>query len=104
MSKCFKNTAKWGAVVLGILFVGGIVFAGFFPETSADLAAQSDSKWSVIFVILSLIVTLLKQIITFIGFLTTILKVGVVLLFVAVFLGIGLMLLRTWKSGQSNKE
>ena len=103
MSKSLKNTAKWGAVVLGILFVGGIVFAGFFPEMNAEMA-QAESKWNIIFVILSLVVTLLKQIITFIGFLTTILKLGAVLLFVAVFLGIGLMILRTWKSGKSNKE
>ena len=103
MSNFIKTAGKWGAIVLGILFVGGIVFAGFYPEMSAEMA-QAESKWNIIFVILTLIVSLLKQIIGFIGFLTTILKVGVVLAFVALFLGIALLFFKTWKSGQANKE
>ena len=61
-------------------------------------------KWGSVFVILALIITLLKQIIGFIGFLTTILKIGIVLVFVALFLGIGLLVLKTLKSSKSRED
>ncbi len=54
--------------------------------------------------ILALIITLLKQIIGFIGFLTMILKIGIVLLFVVVFLGVGFLAFNAWKSSQKSRE
>ncbi|REK02082.1 MAG: hypothetical protein DWQ38_06785 [Acidobacteria bacterium] len=61
-------------------------------------------KWGSIFVILALIITLLKQIIGFIGFLTTIIKVGIILVFVALFLGVGLLVLKSWKSSKRKED
>lgn len=54
--------------------------------------------------ILALVIVFLKQIIAFIGFLSFIIKIAVVLIFVAVFLGIGLMIFRTWNERQKAKK
>ena len=59
---------------------------------------------STIFVILALVITLLKQIIAFIGFLTLAIKVLVVIVFVVLFIGIGLMVLRSFNERRKNKE
>lgn len=57
-----------------------------------------------ILVILALVITLLKQIIGFIGIITTVIKFLVVLVFVAVFIGVALMVFRTWKENRQPKE
>jgi hypothetical protein len=54
--------------------------------------------------ILALMIALLKQIITFIGFLTMVIKVGIVLLFILVFVGIGFLALRAFQSNQKSKS
>ncbi len=54
-------------------------------------------KWGSVFAILALVITLLKQIIAFVGFLTTAIKLLVILSFVALLLGVGLMILRSRK-------
>ncbi len=61
-------------------------------------------KWGSIFVIFALIISLLKQIIAFIGFLTTAIQVLVVLVFVALFLGVGLLVFRAFRERQKVKE
>ena len=53
-----------------------------------------------ILVILALVIALLKNIIAFIGFLTMAIKVLVVLVFVALLVGIGLLILRTWNQNR----
>ena len=63
---------------------------------------RAAGKWGSIFVILALVVTLLKQIIGFIGFLTTVIKIGIILVFVALLLGVGLVVLKSLKG--SNKS
>ena len=55
-------------------------------------------------VILALIITFLKQIIAFIGFLTFAIKILVVLVFVALFIGVGLMVLRSFSDRRKAKE
>ena len=57
-----------------------------------------------ILVILALVITLLKQIIAFIGIITTVVKFLVVLVFVAVFIGVALMIFRTLKENRKSKE
>jgi len=57
-----------------------------------------------ILAILALVIVFLKQIIAFIGLLTTIIKIAVILIFVAVFLGIGIMIFRTWSDRQKAKR
>jgi hypothetical protein len=57
-----------------------------------------------ILVILALIITFLKQVIAFIGFLTFAIKILVVVVFVALLLGVGLMVIRTWNSKRKVTE
>ena len=57
-----------------------------------------------VLVILALIITFLKQVIAFIGFLTLAIKVIVVIAFVALLLGVGLMVLRSFKDKRKAKE
>ena len=55
---------------------------------------KAAGKWGSIFVILALIITLLKNLIAFIGFLTFAFKVLIFLLFAAVIVGVGYLILR----------
>ncbi len=57
-----------------------------------------------IMVILALVITLLKQVIAFIGIISFVIKAAVVLTFVSVFLIIGLLVLRTFRESRKNKE
>ena len=57
-----------------------------------------------ILVILALVITLLKQIIAFIGIITTIFKFGVILIFAVVFIAVALMVFRTFKDSRKSKE
>jgi len=65
---------------------------------------RAAGKWGSVFAILALIVTLLKQIIGFIAFLTMAIKLLVFLIFAALFLGIGLMIFRGWNSKRKAQE
>jgi hypothetical protein len=65
---------------------------------------KAAGKWGSILVILTLIITLLKQIITFIGFLTAAIKILVVLAFVVLFLGVAMVVFRTWNSNRKARE
>ena len=66
---------------------------------------KAAGKWgSVVLVILTLIITLLKQVITFIGFLTAAIKILVVLAFVVLFLGVALLVFRTWNARRKVQE
>ncbi len=57
-----------------------------------------------ILVILALVITLLKQIIAFVGIITTIIKFSVLLIFVAVFIAVALMVFRTFRENRKSKE
>jgi positive regulator of sigma E activity len=59
---------------------------------------------STLFVILTLVITLLKQVIGFIGFLTLAIKVLVVIVFVVLFIGVGLLVLRSFNQRRKNNE
>ncbi len=61
-------------------------------------------KWGSVFVILALIISLLKQIITFIGFLTTAIKFLVIIAFAAVFLGVGFLIFRAFTDRKKSKD
>ncbi len=65
---------------------------------------KAAGKWGSIFAILALVITLLKQIIGFISFLTFAIKVIIILVFVALLVGIGMMVLRSWQGNKKNKE
>ncbi|MGI8544660.1 MAG: hypothetical protein ACR2MD_14455 [Aridibacter sp.] len=104
MPNWLKTAGKWGGIfvvsVLAILTV--TLFVN--PDFGSGFAVQSESGWGTIFAILTLIITLLKQVIAFIGFLTTAIKVLVFLVFAAIFLFVGMLVLRTWNSNRSKKE
>ncbi len=64
---------------------------------------KAAGKWGSIFAILALVVTLLKQIIAFIGFLTFAIKVLVVLAFVALIASVGFIIFRSWDKNRREK-
>jgi hypothetical protein len=57
-----------------------------------------------ILVIIALIITLLKQIIAFIGFITGAIKLLIILLFIAVIVFVGLMVLKGFKETRKRKD
>ncbi|MET0753868.1 MAG: hypothetical protein ABWZ66_10865 [Pyrinomonadaceae bacterium] len=57
-----------------------------------------------ILVILALVIAFLKQIIAFVGFLTFAIKILVVIVFVALFIGVGLLVLRAFNDRRKAKE
>ena len=57
-----------------------------------------------ILAILALVIYLLKTIISLIAFLTGALKILVILVFVAVIVGIGFMLLKGWNEARRNRN
>jgi hypothetical protein len=61
-------------------------------------------KWGGILVIIALVITLLKQIIALIGFLTGAFKILIVLLFIFLIVGVGLMVLRGFRESRRSKE
>jgi uncharacterized protein YqhQ len=65
---------------------------------------KAAGKWGSVFVILALVISLLKQIIAFIGFLTFAIKILVVLAFIALFLGVGYAILRSRSTGNAAKN
>ncbi len=74
----------------------GILGSLLIVLTSVSYFSVAD-KWGSIFALLALIITLLKQIIAFIAFLTGAIKLFVVLIFVVLLLGVGMMILRSRK-------
>ena len=57
-----------------------------------------------IMAILALVIYLLKTIISLIAFLTGALKILVILVFVAVLVGIGFMVLKGWNEARRNRD
>ncbi|HJS52170.1 MAG TPA: hypothetical protein VJ781_09755 [Pyrinomonadaceae bacterium] len=65
---------------------------------------KAAGKWGSILVIIALIITLLKNLIAFIGFLTFAFKVLIFLLFAAVIIGVGYLILRGISESRRNKD
>lgn len=104
MSNWLKTAAKWsGIFVISALAVLTVILL-INPDFGSGFAVQSGSGWGTIFAILTLIITLLKQIIAFIGFLTTAVKVLIVLVFAVLFIGVGLIVLRSLRNLSSNRD
>jgi len=61
-------------------------------------------KWGGIFVVIALVIALLKQIIAFIGFMTAVIKIGIVLVFVALFIIVGLLVLKNFKRSAPKED
>ncbi len=65
---------------------------------------KAAGKWGSIVALVALVIALVKQIIAFIGFLTFAIKALIVLVFLALFLGVGFLLFRAWKENQHRKN
>ncbi|MDQ3321752.1 MAG: hypothetical protein M3525_04855 [Acidobacteriota bacterium] len=65
---------------------------------------KATGKWGSVFVILALIVTLLKQVIAFVGFLTMAIKFIVIIAFIGLIVAIGFAILRTRNTNRQTKE
>ena len=65
---------------------------------------KAAGKWGSVFVIIALVISLLKQIIAFIGFLTMAIKIIVVLAFIGIFLAVGLAVLRNLNGRRKREE
>lgn len=65
---------------------------------------KAAGKWGSIMVIIALVITLLKQIIAFIGFITFAIKVLIVLAFVLLILGVGFAILRSLSQNRKDKS
>jgi hypothetical protein len=65
---------------------------------------KAAGKWGSILVIIALIITLLKNLIAFIGFLTFAFKVLIFLLFAAVIVGVGYLILRGISEKRRNRD
>jgi hypothetical protein len=65
---------------------------------------KAAGKWGSILVIIALIITLLKNLIAFIGFLTFAFKVLIFLLFAAVIIGVGYLILRGISESRRNRD
>lgn len=65
---------------------------------------KAAGKWGGILVLIALLISLLKTIITFIGFLTGAIKILILLAFVFLIVGIGLMVLKGWKEARRNRD
>lgn len=64
------------------------------------LWVKATGKWGSILVIIALVITLLKQLIAFIGFVTGAIKLLIILVFVAVIIGVGFLALKAWNDRQ----
>ncbi len=60
--------------------------------------------WGTVFAILALVVTLLKQIIAFVGFLTFAIKILIVLVFVVLIVAVGFMILKSFNKNRQTKQ
>ena len=65
---------------------------------------KAAGKWGSILVVIALVITLLKTVIGFIGFLTGAIKILIILIFVALIIGIGLMVLKGWKESRRKRD
>lgn len=57
-----------------------------------------------ILVLIALVITFMKAIIAFVGFITTAFQILIVLAFVAVFAGVGYMVFRAWQDKKRSAE
>lgn len=61
---------------------------------------KAAGKWGSIFVLIALLITLVKSLIAFVGFVTMAIKILIVVAFVAVLLGVGYLVIK----GLSNSK
>jgi uncharacterized membrane protein len=92
MANWLSTTAKFGGGIAALVLGGSLVYA------------TATGGWGSLLVLLALIIALVKQIIAFIGFLTFAIKAVIVLGFVALILGVAVMIFRGWSKNRRSKE
>jgi hypothetical protein len=92
MANWLGTTAKFGGGIAALVLGGSLVYA------------TATGGWGSILVLLALVIALVKQIIAFIGFLTFAIKAVIVLGFVALILGVAVMIFRSWSKNRRSKE
>ncbi len=65
---------------------------------------KAAGKWGSILVIIALVITLLKQVIAFIGFLTGAVKLLIILAFIAVIVGVGFLIIKGISDSRRNNS
>ena len=65
---------------------------------------KAAGKWGGILVLIALMITLLKQLIALIGFVTAAFKILILLVFVGLILSIGFVMLRAWNESRRKRE
>ena len=55
---------------------------------------KAAGKWGSIFVLIALLITLVKSLIAFVGFITLAIKILIVVAFIALFLGVGYLVIK----------
>lgn len=68
------------------------------------LWVKAAGKWGSIMVIIALVITLLKQLIAFVGFITGAIKLLVILAFVLVIVGVGFLMIKSWNESRRRKD
>lgn len=65
---------------------------------------KAAGKWGSIFVVIALVITLLKQMIAFIGIVTGAIKIIIILAFVAVIAFVGFLIISGIRNSKRSKE
>jgi hypothetical protein len=68
------------------------------------MSFKAAGAWGSILVVIALVITLLKNIIAFVGFLTTAIQILLVVAFVAVFGLVGYLVFKAWSNNKRTKE
>ena len=67
------------------------------------MSVKAASVLGSLLVIIALVITLLKALIGFVGFVALAIKIIIVLAFVALFVGVAFMLFRGWQNSRKHK-
>lgn len=65
---------------------------------------KAAGKWGSVLALIALVIALVKQLIAFVGFLTFAIKAVIVLGFLALFLGVGLLVFGAWSRNKRRKD
>ncbi len=65
---------------------------------------KATGKWGGILVLIALLISMMKTLITFIGFLTGAIKILIILVFVALIIGIAVIVLKGLKEARRNRD
>ncbi len=64
---------------------------------------KAAGKWGSILVLIMMLISLVKNLIAFIGFITGAIKILIVLVFAALIIGVGLLVFKTWNDSRKTK-